>query len=34
MGEQLRNLDIRPKNMYNIDETGVLLSVLNILRYL
>jgi hypothetical protein len=34
MGEPLRNLDICPKNMYNIDETGARLSVLNILKVL
>jgi hypothetical protein len=34
MGEQLGNPDILPENMYNMDETGVLLSVLNTLKVL
>jgi hypothetical protein len=34
MGEQLRNPDILSENMYNMDETGVLLSVLGTLKVL
>jgi hypothetical protein len=34
MGEQLRNPDILPENVYNMNETGVLLSVLSTLKVL
>lgn len=34
IGEQLRNPDILPENVYNMDETGVLLSVLSTLKVL
>lgn len=34
IGEQLKNPEILPKNVYNMDETGVLLSVLNTLKVL
>lgn len=32
MEEQLSNPDILPENMYNMDETGVFLTVLNTLK--
>jgi hypothetical protein len=34
IGEQLQNPDILPKNVYNMDEIGIMLSMLNSVKVL
>jgi hypothetical protein len=34
IGKELKNLALKPCNVYNVDETGVLLAILNSLKVL
>jgi hypothetical protein len=34
IGKELQNLAILPENMYNTDETGIVLSILNFVKVL